>query len=247
LKPETKTGICVFDLHSPHHHKVLWKNILKITKRLKPDYFVLGGDNMNMDAVDHWLQDKGDRRHLEGKRLKQEYTDFQTKILDRVEKRLPSHCRKIFMLGNHEEWLEKYIDRMPELEGFAEIPKNLKLDNWEIYEYGKTAKIGKLYFHHGQYTVKYAAAKTVDTFNRNIVFGHGHTYQVHTHISPIDDEAHIAVEMPCACEMNPDYMRNRPNTWVNGFGIFYMQDNGNFNLYPVVAIRGHFIWNGIYF
>jgi hypothetical protein len=245
--PSVRTGIFVVDLHHPHHTKDLWENILKLSKELKLDYFVFGGDNLNMDSIDHWLHDNGDRRHLEGKRLLKEYKDFQDEILSPIEKVLPSYCRKIWLNGNHEQWLEKYIDKIPELEGFAEIEKNLNLKDWEIYEYGKTSKIGKIYFHHGEYVNKYSAAKTVDTYNRNIVYGHGHTMQTYTHIAPIDSECHSAWEIPCACEMNPEYMRNRPNTWVNGFGIFYIQDNGLFNLYPVVAVKGHFVWNGVYF
>ena len=223
----------------------MWANIVKLCQELKPDFFVFGGDNMNMDSVDHWLHDKGDKRHLEGKRLKNEYLSFQADILDTLK--LPKHCRKIYLLGNHEDWLEKHIDKMPEMEGFAEIERNLDLKEWEIYKYGKCAKVGKIYFHHGEYVNKYSSAKTVDTFGRNIVYGHGHTLQVYTKITPIDAEAHCATQMPCACDLNPEFMRNRPSAWLNGFGVFYIHPNGNFNIYPIVASGGHFVFNGSYY
>ena len=66
-------GIAVFDLHYPHQNKVLWDNLLKFAKDFKPDVFVFGGDNLNMDAVDHWKMEKGQKRPLEGRRLKKEY------------------------------------------------------------------------------------------------------------------------------------------------------------------------------
>jgi hypothetical protein len=243
--PNIKTGICVFDIHHPNHDKGLWENIVKVVKELKPDYFVFGGDNMDMVSVSHWLHDKGDRRHLEGKRLKSEYDTFQTEILDRLN--LPKHCRKIFLLGNHESWLEKYIDKCPELEGFAEIDKCLKLKDWEIYKYHQIAKIGKIYFTHGDYTTKYTASKTLEVFGRNIVVGHGHTFEVHTKITPIDCEAHTCIEMPCACDKNPEYMRDKPSAWVNGFGVFYFHPNGNFNIYPIISSKGHFVFEGRYY
>jgi hypothetical protein len=84
-------------------------------------------------------------------------------------------------------------------------------------------------------------------FNRSVIFGNGHTLQSYTHITPIDTEAHVAIEVPCACEMNPEYMRNRSSHWLNGFGVFYIQENGLFNFYPVVAIKGHFVWEEIYY
>lgn len=243
---EIKTGIIVTDLHHPNHDKVLWGNILKVVGQLKPDFFIFGGDNMDMVSVSHWLHDKGDRRHLEGKRLRLEYDDFQSEILDKLK--LPDYCRKIFMLGNHEQWLEKYIDKIPELEGFAEIEKCLKLEDWEIIPYRQLAKVGKIYFHHGEYTTTHHAKKMVETFEHNIVYGHIHSYQVYTKITQINCEAHSAISMPCACDMNPDYNRDRPSAWVNGFGVFYIQPNGNFNIYPVISSKGHFVFvNGKFY
>ena len=233
-------GIAVFDLHYPHQNKTLWDNILKFTKDFKPDVFVLGGDNLNMDAVDHWKMEKGQKRPLEGRRLKKEYAGFTKDILDPLEKILGENTRKIWMYGNHEEWVDRYIDKHPEAEGILELENFIDLEDWETYPYGITAKVGKLYFHHGQYVNKYSAAKTMEVYGRNIVYGHGHTHQTYTKITPIDSEAHSATQAPCACNMNPDYMKNGPSAWVNGFVVFYIQPNGNFNLYPVVAPKGKF-------
>ena len=200
---------------------------------------------MDMTSVSHWLHDKGDKRHLEGKRLRQEYDSFQSDVLNQLD--LPRKCRKIFLLGNHCEWIEKYIDRIPELEGFAEIEKCLDLKSWEVIPYHKTAKIGKLYFTHGDFTGIHHSKKTVDTFEKNIVYGHAHTLQIHTKVTPIDGDAHSAISMPCACDMNPDYMRDKASAWVSGFGVFYIQPNGNFNVYPVISSKGSFILNGKYY
>lgn len=243
-----KTGICVFDLHFPNHNKKLWENILKVVGDLKPDYFLFGGDNMDMECISHWLHDKGNRKQLEGKRLKKDYVEFQRDILDNLEKVMPDYCRKIWLKGNHcGDWVDLLVARSPELEGFAEVENNLNLKEWEIYKYRQTAKVGKIYFHHGEYTGKHHASKMVDTFGRNIVFGHLHTYQVHTRITPIDCEAHSAYSMPCACDINPEYMRDKPSAWLNGFGVFYTQENGNFNIYPVISNKGHFVFNGVYY
>lgn len=245
--PHIKTGICVFDLHHPYHNKTLWMNILEISSRLKPDYFIFGGDNMDMDAVNHWEIDKGNKRGMEGKRLRHSYDTFQSEVLDKVEEVLPDYCRKIFMYGNHELWCENYIDKIPELEGFAEIERNLKLNEWEVIPYRQTVKIGKMYFHHGEYTGKYHSGKMSDVFERNIIYGHLHSFQAFTKVTPVDGNAHMAMSMPCACDLNPQYMRDKPSSWVNGFGVFYLQDNGNFNIYPVIALHGHFIFSGKYY
>ena len=243
IDSEIKTGICVYDLHHPFHQKTLWENILKITADLKPDYFIFGGDNLDMDSVNHWDIENGNRRGMEGKRLKKNYDDFNEQILDPLIKLLPDSTRKIFMLGNHCQWLEQYIDKIPELEGFAEIERNLNLKDWKIIPYRQTIKIGKIYFHHGEYTSKYHAAKMVDVYERNIVYGHLHTAQSFTKVTPVDGEAHCAISIPCACDMNPRYMKDKPSAWVNGFGIFYIHPDNNFNIYTVISTKGHFVWN----
>lgn len=202
---------------------------------------------MDMDAVNHWEIENGNKRHMEGKRLRQSYDTFQRDILDEVEKVLPDYCRRVFMFGNHELWCEQYIDKIPELEGFAEIERNLKLDNWEIIPYRQTIKIGKIYFHHREYTSKYHASKMVDVYGKNVVYGHVHTAQSFTKVTPVESEAHMAVAMPCACELNPQYMKNKPSAWVNGFGVFYIHPDNNFNIYPIIATKGRFMFNGKYY
>jgi hypothetical protein len=245
--PNIKTGIAIGDLHFPYQDKHLWENILKVCKNSKPDYFIFGGDNMDMDAVNHWEIDKGNKRGMEGKRLRRSYDDFQKNILDEIEKVLPNYCRKIYMLGNHDEWIEKYIDKIPELEGFAEIERNLDLKEWEFIPYQQVVKVGKIYFHHGLYTTKHHACKMVEIFGKTIVSFHLHTLQVHTTVTPIDGDAHSGYSMPCACDLNPIYMKGKPSAWVNGFGVFYIHPDNNFNIYPVISSKGHFVFEGRYY
>jgi hypothetical protein len=244
---DIKVGICVFDLHFPYHNKELWQNILKVCRELKPDVFLFGGDNMDMDAVNHWEIDKGNKRFMEGKRLRKSYDDFQKEILDEVKKVIPDHCRKVYMYGNHSNFIERYIDKCPELEGFAEIERNLNLKDWEIIPYHQTVKVGKMYFHHGEYTGKHHASKMVDVFEKNIISGHSHDFQVHTKVTPVDGDVHMGMSMPCACDLNPLYMKDKSSAWVNGFGVFYILPNGNFNIYPIIASKGHFVFNGEYY
>src|SRR5690606_21215759 len=157
----------VFDLHYPHQNRVLWGNIMALIEEINPDYFVFGGDNMNMDSVDHWKQEKGQKRPLEGKRLRQEYVGFTQNILEPLNEILKPECIKVFMRGNHCNWVEQYIDKHPEIEGLLEIENNLPLKewNWQDVPYGHTFKAGKLHFHHGEYLSKYSASKTVDVYN----------------------------------------------------------------------------------
>jgi hypothetical protein len=245
--PEIKKGVCVYDLHYPQHNSQLWQNILNLVGDLQPDYFLFGGDNLDMEAVNHWEIGKGNKRGMEGKRLRKSYDGFNVEIMDKINFLLPSHCRKIWLYGNHEEWIERYIDKSPELEGFAEIERNIDLTDWEKYKYRELAKIGKLYFTHGDSGGKYHSNKMLEMNGCCITYGHFHTVQSFTKVTAVQCNAQMATSMPCACEINPNYMKNKPSAWVNGFGVFYIQPNGNFNVYPVISVKGHFIFNGIYY
>ena len=49
----------------------------------------------------------------------------------------------------------------------------------------------------------------------------------------------------CISNTKPDYKKNAPTRWMNGFGIVEMiNSNGFFNLYTVIINKGTFIYNG---
>ena len=232
-------AIEVFDLHHPLHDKKLWQNILTFTEQIQPDIFVFGGDNQDMQTLSHWVGNK--RRKIEGKRVKKDYQDFERDIFNDINAVLGENTRKIFHLGNHEDWVNQYLDINPELEGYLEIENNIDLSDWEVYQYGECSELGKLHIIHGTYTNQHHAYKTAQVYGRNVVYGHAHTFQAHTMVAPLDKQSHSAISMPCACSMNPDYSKNHPNAWVSGFGVTYIQPNGNFNHYPIIAVDGAFI------
>lgn len=233
------TGMAVFDWHYPHHHERLTKNILALTKDLDPDVFVRGGDNGDYEVISHWVENK--RGRVEGMRLLDDYKGHNETLLDPLNEILRPDCRKIEHDGNHELWVQMYLDEHPELKGLLEIDKHLHLDGWERYEYGEISKVGKLHITHGEYINIHNALKTVQVYGRNIIYGHGHSYQAHTLTTPIGAESHMGVQIPCACTLNPHYRRNHPNSWLNGFAVFYVYPDGDFNLYPVISVDGSFI------
>ena len=235
-KPQT--GIAIYDLHHPSHDKRLWSNILRYIKDTNPDVIVFGGDNQDFQTISHWIANK--RRQIEGMRIKQDYAECNRDVVDPVNSLLKSDARKIWLKGNHEDWVEQYIDEHPEVEGYLELENNLHLEGWEVYEYGTVAEVGKLKFTHGHYTNLHNAYKTAQTYGASVVYGHGHSFQAFTLTSPLGCDTHMGIQLPCACHLNPHYRQNQPNSWVNGFGTFYVQPNGYWNLYPTIAFDGAF-------
>lgn len=106
------------DLHAhPDHNndRALW--IGELIHDLRPDMVIDLGDSADMPSLsDH---DKG-LRAFNNRSYQADiaaYLDLQDKLWHRVRrsrKRLP---RAIRLIGNHEERIDRFIDRVPELEG----------------------------------------------------------------------------------------------------------------------------------
>jgi hypothetical protein len=188
------------------------------------------GDQLDMDAISHHAMESNDQRSLEGKRLKKDYEDF-SKILRRHRKIVGRECEIYFFMGNHEEWASRLVDTMPTLEGFIEPENNLPFEELKIKVIPPrhSLKLGKIVFIHGDLDRGYGsihhAKKAVELYNKNIVYGDKHTLQVFTKVSPIGiDETHTGFAIPCLADIRPKWARDKPNSWLNGFGVFYLTD-----------------------
>lgn len=232
-----KIAFC-FDAHltskqKPDKSYLLFKRYIK---DFRPDELVIGGDFLDCEPLSHWIINK--KRKVEGQRILADY-EMANKELDYYEK----YCKAIIYLeGNHEQWVEQYLDDHPEVEGILEVKKNLRLDERKIkyLPYNKLYKMGKLYGTHGTYTSKYHANKHLTSFGCNLVYGHKHQPQSDM-LNMKMTEPYKAWAIGCLCGHEPNYMNNKPANWMNGFAIAYVGDGGRFNLYPVDIVKGQFI------
>lgn len=239
-------GIILADQQFPNDNPVLLNNVEKYMASRKWDFLIYLGDGLDMDAISHHARTSGNRRSQENKRLKKDYDNY-AKILRRHRQIVGPNCKIIYFLGNHEEWADKFIDEFPELEGMIEPRYCLPFDelNIELIEYRHYRQIGKILFAHGDfnegYGSKHHAMKAVELYNRNIVYGDKHTLQVFTKISPYGiNETHSGYAIPCLANIKPAWKRDKPNSWLNGFGVFMVDDDG-FTVLPIVAIHNSFL------
>ena len=82
-----------------------------------------------------------------------------------------------------------------------------------------------------------------EDYGASIFYGHFHTHQVFTRIS-FDTKPNTAVAIGCLCDLNPGWMRNCPNAWVNQFLLIYFDSKGNFSWYAPIIINGKFMFEG---
>lgn len=238
-----KKVVLLPDIHYPEHSVKCMDLVKKFIKDFKPDEIIYQGDNLDMAVISHWNKDK--KRKVELKRLREDYEGFNKEILRPIE-RLAPKAKMIWLEGNHENWIEQYIDKNPEVEGMIEpeICLDLIKRKYKIIPFNEVYRIGKMNVIHGYYTNRYHAAKTLDVFGENVCYAHIHALQAHSKVQPMDSKNFTAAYgLPCLCDLKPDYMKNRPSAWINGFGVMYLLPNGDFNLYPIIITNNKFIFN----
>lgn len=235
-------GITAFDIHYPIQDRASINVLVRAIKIIKPDSFIFGGDQLNLDCISH--HNKGKVKLLENRRIGKDFKGFQKDIMDRIEKALPKNSKKYFMIGNHEYWIDRLIEDNPQLEGLMEVENNLNLSSYKIIPFNEILSIGEMTFIHGIYTNKYHAEHHLRIYQKMLFYGHLHTNQVYTSVAPTTNLPKQAVGVGCLCNRNADYMRNKPNDWLHQFLIWYMFDDGTFVYQTPIIINGKTVING---
>ncbi len=240
LEEIIKTVVILPDVHLDETVPKDYLPVKNFIRATKPDKIILLGDFMDVSALSGWDLDK--KRKMENRRWKKEIA-LANKELDFLQK----HCKEIvYIEGNHEDRVQRYLDKNPEMEGLIEVQEMLRLKERGIkwVKMNDLYKCGDMYFTHGMYTNKYCAQKHLSELGCNICFGHGHktqtAFQNQSMAKPV-----MSYQLGTLGDKAPDYMRNRPANWINQFAVMYVEPNhGNFNLYPINVIKGKFMWEG---
>lgn len=246
--------VALFDAHygheragghkSPLHDPRALSVAMQFIADFKPDHVILGGDALDCGSISHHR--RGIPGQLESLRLLADARECRENLIEPLEKQIKG--RLVYHIGNHEDWLTDLTDELPALEGIVDIRSLLKLNKkWEVIDQGKASKLGKLTFIHGD-TVKGGqspALAAVTNYERNIRFGHFHTFQVATKTTPIDANGHTGIAVPCLCKKGHAYNQGAPNKWMQGFLWGYVGGPENiFSDYVTIIVNGKAMING---
>jgi predicted phosphodiesterase len=229
------------DCHRPYHDKRAYKLMMQVAEDLQPEIVVVMGDYADCFSIS--AHSKNPER---AGKFMQEVKDIRSGI--RELEGLGAE-RLIFCEGNHCDRLRRYIeDKAPELFGITCIPELFELGNWEFIPYRTETKIGKLIVTHDVGHVgRYAAHRTLDAVQHNIVTGHSHhlNYTIEGNTS---GEAHVSAQFGWLGDAKAaDYM-NRVKAlrnWALGFGVGYLNPKtGCVYLTPVPIVNYSCVFNG---
>lgn len=243
---KSETWVVLSDIHYPEFDRKTFKAALDFISRNRIAGAVLLGDHLDNAEISH---------HNAGKpllkptgRYAKNTAGFDREILTPLESALPARAKKIWITGNHDAWEEQLVEGQPELKGTVERPILLKLKErgWKVIPLGEQFRHGKLGYIHGESLGgMHHAKKAVETYCSNLVYGHFHTLQTFVKTLPHDaTQKWIATCLPIIGNINPAYVKNKPNSWVNGFGIVEYFGNGWFDLYTVIITQGKCAYGG---
>ena len=220
---------------------------LSFLREFRPHTFIFGGDNLDPWAISHWNEPNWIRFGLEN--ILNEFRELIsrfTEYLDQILTILPHQCEVIYLIGNHEDWIEQFKAKFPQIKGdglpelLGPIASRIKfLPRYSFY------RIGNLTFCHGEHFETQNPAKLyVEKCKTTVVFGHHHYAQMWPDFSMVDDEnKYFGFSTPCWTSKKAHYGKHQPNRWQNGFFTACIKEkSGNFSPHPMLASpQGHFI------
>ncbi len=237
-----KKILMVPDTHVPYQGKKAFALMLKAAKYFKPDIIIILGDFADCYSVSSHSKAPGRSKDLQWE-LDQVITHLE--MLNALKA-----SQKVYVAGNHEDRLDRYLqEKAPELFNYMRLEKILKLKElgWKYIPYKSHYTLGRLFLTHDTGTAgKYAHYKAQDDFQGNVVIGHTHRmgYAI---IGNAKGKAHVCAQLGWLGDVDQiDYMHKvkAQKDWAHGFGLGYMEANGNVHVQPVPIIDGKVVVEG---
>lgn len=246
-----KTAVVVPDIHAPLHNVPALGCILSCVEMVKPDIAIMLGDLAELGSVSPWKYKRRKRPDLDT-HLNNIDQDIKSgnDVLDLINDSFQKcgTSEKYFCEGNHEIWLDNFIDEYQFLKhNYA--PENaffLKERGFEYLPYGEYLTIGELNFYHGgHYHGKYHAMNHVSILGANVIYAHMHDVS-REGIASLNG-VHAAW---CIGSLkNHDnksnlWLRGRKVNWSHAFAVVYFMSDGTFRVDVVDITDGRTVFMG---
>jgi predicted phosphodiesterase len=216
--------------------------MMKAARHFKPDKIVILGDYADFYAVSSF--EKHPKRMAD---LAWEVEDVN-RGLDELDDL--GATTKIFVSGNHEDRLERYmVKSAPALFGCVSVPELFKLADrgWHHVPYKRSFRLGKLRLTHDTGTAGINAHRqSMDAFQGSVVIGHTHRMEV-SYKGNADGPPQVGAMFGWLGDFDQiDYMHaiQAKRAWVHGFGIGYQEPNGVIHLSAVPIVGGRCVVAG---
>lgn len=218
------TAVVLNDIQFPFHSPVLYGLVVPFVLDLKPDVIALNGDIVDMYSVSDFDKDPLTQARLED----------EIALAEELMGRLSNIPGKVWLGGNHEDRLRRYIWRHAQaFAGLSELSfqRLFRLADYGFgwVDYGEFTMLGKLLVTHGDLVRVHSgmtARAHFDKHGTNILTGH--THRLGAYYRTRRGRPYVAYENGCLCSLTPEYVKY-PD-WQNGFSIVHFEEGGSFNV-----------------
>jgi hypothetical protein len=217
--------LIVPDAHRPFHSRVWWDLLMQVGRWLKPKHLVVIGDFADFYGVsDH---DKDPDR---ANRMDEELADVDAGLNDLDSLNATD---KLYIEGNHEDRLRRYLMKNPALARLVSTEKLLRLKErgWEFVPYKRHAARGKMHFTHDVGAAgRNAVFRALDTYQTSVVHGHTHRMQMVVEGTAVGG-CKISASFGWGGDVEAvDYMNlaRARASWALGFGVGYLEPTSGF-------------------
>lgn len=247
-----KRWVIINDVHCPYHDSVLFYKLLAAIKIMQPYGFIINGDFGDFASISRHTQNSSyyAKKNLT---LSEEYNECN-KLLDLIDSVLPTHCQKVFLMGNHSIRVAKFLQTGDNanlgtaLKGVTESLL-LKERGYEVIEEWPNGYYelvpGHLIVEHGFYLGMNAAKQHIDKNNISVIHGHNHKMTLWT------TEKHIGLSNGGLFDKNSEGMayayRGSRSQWQNGFCVVDIAEDGRYGITPIVMAKGGFFLDGVHY
>lgn len=231
-----KTHLLIPDSHStPGHHNKRYDLLAKLIIDLKPDTVIDIGDWWDMSSLCSY--DKG-TKGFEGRRYKADIEagiDGQDRIYTRLRARKKKMPRFVRCLGNHEERINKVVDRDPVLEGTISTNDLMSREyGWEEYPFKAVVNVDGInyshYFTSGVMGRPVASARSLLAKQySSCSMGHAHTFDYATASNTEGRKIHGLI---CGVfqDYDPKFADGSSHLWRRGVCIKHNVNAGDYDL-----------------
>jgi hypothetical protein len=248
---ELRKAIVIPDIHAPFHDEPAFNCILQCIEIAQPDTAIVLGDLCELGSVSPWKYRRRKRPDLDS-HLKHIDKDISVgnDILDTLDFCLDENgtTEKYFCEGNHEIWLDNFIEEYPFLEKDYAPANAFKLEDrgYMYLPYGEYLTIGKLNFYHGgHYHGKYHAMYHVATLGANVVYAHMHDVSRQGLASLSGVHAAWCIgSLKNHDNKSNQWLRGRKVNWSHAFAVVYWFEEGSFRVEVVDITGGKTIFMG---
>lgn len=233
------------DTHAKFVDRPAFNSYLSFLRFWKPHAHLIIGDFADCEGLSHWPEES-----LEPRRIVPEMKIARGLLQELVDS-TPEASTRIFLEGNHENWIAQAFTKMPELfDGLAELDieisvqslLGLKKYGYDFFPLNEIVKIGNANFTHGIYTGQHHAKKHLDVFKESIYYGHIHDVQEFNDTSM---DGHLeAACVACLCRLDAKFLKGKPNKWVHGHRAFEFFPDGSYNSYNLRIFNGRTAYMG---